>query len=96
MENNNCPFCGSEKVKLVKKSTLFGFNGLDDRIEYHTFSVRCNVCHARGPAYGGKVFCRCYPRIIHGMPDLKMPDWATTDEVLIRKAWDGWNRRTLL
>lgn len=33
-----CPFCGSEKLKVDSKSR-------DGRM---TFSVRCNVCHARG------------------------------------------------
>ena len=37
-----CPFCGSNKVKLVKKKTKYkGHNA-------YVASVRCNCCHARG------------------------------------------------
>ena len=31
-----CPFCGSAKLKIDKKSTLYGYNGLDMRAERHT------------------------------------------------------------
>ena len=47
-----CPFCGSDKTKVETKSknhiTRFG------REEYVSASVRCNVCHARGPIVTGK------------------------------------------
>ena len=37
-----CPFCGSNKLKLVKKRKRYkGHNA-------YTASVRCNCCHARG------------------------------------------------
>lgn len=37
-----CPFCGSTKLKLVKKATKY-----HGRKAYRA-SVRCNCCHARG------------------------------------------------
>lgn len=45
MENKTlkpCPFCGSIKLKVDK-------NTRNGRI---TYSVRCNICHARGGASG--------------------------------------------
>ena len=45
-----CPFCGSTKLKIDKKSVLDRYTGLGVRLERHTYSVRCNVCHARGGA----------------------------------------------
>lgn len=35
-----CPFCGGTKLKVERKSSLAGFNGLDERVDRHTFSVR--------------------------------------------------------
>ena len=86
-ELNRCPFCGGEKLKIEKKSALAGFNGLGERVENHTFSVRCNICHARGGVSGGKVIANRH----FGTRDA--PDWATTDEVLKKRAIDAWNRR---
>ena len=37
-----CPFCGSEKLKLVKKRRIYRGN------KAYTASIRCNCCHARG------------------------------------------------
>lgn len=83
-----CPFCNSTKLKLDYKGVLAGWNGLDERVENHTYSVRCNVCHARGPAFGGKVI----PHRRH--PDsMALPGWATTDEKLKASAVEGWNCR---
>jgi len=85
-----CPFCKEKsRLKLTCKSSFIGFNGLDWRVERHTWTARCNVCHARGPAVGGKVVdCRL-------MSDGRetLPSWATTDEELKEKATALWNRR---
>ena len=82
-----CPFCGGTKLKIDRKSRLAGRNGLDMRVEMHTYSVRCNHCHARGGAAGGRViytpWTRCAPP----------PDWATTDKALEEKAIEAWNKR---
>lgn len=88
MELDNCPFCGSEKLKLESKSRLAGWTGIDARVEHITFSVRCKVCHARGGSAGGKVICSHQ----HIYQD-KMPEWATTEEQLKALAIRAWNRR---
>lgn len=61
--------------------------GLDCREEMHTFSVRCNTCHARGGAVGGRVMNDPWTRCT------QPPDWATTDKTLEAKAINAWNRR---
>ena len=81
-----CPFCGSEKLKIDKKSTLHGHIAGMWRVENHTYSVRCNVCHARGGAVGGKV-----------MPfkpqDFDFSQICTSSEELKERAIQAWNRR---
>lgn len=32
-----CPFCGGTKLKIDRKSRLAGWNGLDMRVEMHTY-----------------------------------------------------------
>lgn len=92
-ENNDgefigkCPFCGSTSLIVDKKSRLAGFNGLEERIEWHIYSVRCNKCKARGPVTSGLVFA---VKNYHNLPD---PDWATTDEEIKSRAIDLWNGR---
>ena len=85
VELKPCPFCGSAKLKIDKKSTLYGYNGLDIRSERHTYSVRCNVCHARGGAIGGFV--------VVDRRVTKVPDKFTTDDELKEKVISAWNRR---
>lgn len=84
-----CPHCKSDKVKVAHKSRLAGFTGLDDRVEYQTYSVRCKSCHARGPVHGGKVIVSfnyfCVTK--------DLPEWATTQMELSRAARLDWNRR---
>lgn len=88
IELKPCPFCGNAKFKVDRKSKFAGYNGLDMRVEQHTYSVRCNVCHARGGAVGGKVL---FGSSIFGK-DIS-PSWATTDVELKEKAIEAWNRR---
>jgi Lar family restriction alleviation protein len=83
-----CPFCGSKKIKLDRKSKYAGYNGADMIVEQHTYSVRCNVCHARGGTVGGKVL---FGSSIFGK-DIS-PSWATTDVELKEKATNAWNMR---
>ena len=83
-----CPFCGSTKLKLESKSRKAGYTGIDALVEQDTYSVRCNVCHARGGAVGGKVIKSCSHIYEH-----YIPEWATTSAALKRKAIEAWNRR---
>lgn len=41
-----CPFCGSDKLSIVRKK---GAKKKWLQLTEMTFSARCNVCHARGP-----------------------------------------------
>jgi hypothetical protein len=82
-----CPFCGSTKLTIDYKSTSVGHNGLGQRVERHTYSVRCNVCHARGGTVGGKVVSH------YRFLKEKLPEWETTDDVLRNKAILTWNNR---
>ena len=90
MELKPCPFCGGTKLKIDRKSKRAGWAGLDDRVEQHTYSVRCNTCHARGGAVGGKVIPYWGFRAREG---LNLPSWATDDKALEEKAIEAWNRR---
>ena len=83
-----CPFCGSTKLKLESKSRRAGWTGIDALVEQDTYSVRCNVCHARGGAAGGRVI----KSHLYVYRD-NMPEWAVTAEELKHKAIEAWNRR---
>lgn len=84
-----CPMCGSKKLKVEHKSRRAGFTGLDDRVEYQTYSVRCNSCHARGPAHGGKVIAS----FNYFSVTQNLPKWATTQMDLSKAARLAWNTR---
>ena len=49
-----CPFCGSTKLKIEKKSSLPSKH-YHYMTKHYTYSVRCNCCFARGGAIGGDV-----------------------------------------
>lgn len=82
-----CPFCNGQKLKIESKSKNIGHNGLDVPIYLVTYSVRCNICRARGGTASGKVLIQVYG-------DMGLPSWATTKEALIKQAADKWNRRS--
>lgn len=86
-----CPFCHSTSVKLVRTAKAIGHNGLDWVVERHTYSVRCNSCHARGGTVSGKVIPQFNPNVIPG--GLKPASWQTTDEALVERAIRLWNKR---
>lgn len=46
-----CPFCGSTKLKIDKKSKLVNYR----HVAIFTVSVRCSCCHARGGTVSGEV-----------------------------------------
>lgn len=85
-----CPFCGSNKTKLDRKSTRAGWTGIDARVEQQTYSVRCNKCHARGATAGGRVITSL--RYVYAD---NLPEWATTEKELKAKAIAAWNRRVV-
>jgi len=68
-----CPFCGSTSVKIHSKH-----NGKWSGTGTHSATVRCNSCHARGPAASCKV--------TKDTP-------YTADEETQRYAADLWNGR---
>jgi hypothetical protein len=84
-----CPFCGSTKLKVECKSVLDGYIGDIHRVKRMTFSVRCNKCHARGGAVGGRVI----DSFRFSMTEKDLPEWATTDTWLKERAIEAWNRR---
>lgn len=47
-----CPFCGSTKLKVDKKSKSVHYR----HISIYTVSVRCSCCHARGGTVSGEVW----------------------------------------
>lgn len=90
VELKPCPFCGSTKLKVMSKSAKAGYTGVEDRVNNITFSVRCNVCHSRGGAVGGKVIVGTRYLTFGG----DLPQWATTCHILRQKAIYLWNTRT--
>jgi hypothetical protein len=87
---NSCPFCGSEIAIMQSKTSLFGYNGLDERIEIHRFYVRCGKCYARGGIVSGRVASH-QTRLLRAGVDL--PEGETTDNRLKILAAEAWNRR---
>lgn len=84
-----CPFCGSKKVKIQGTQRKIGVTGTDEPVARETYSVRCNVCHARGGAVGGKVILTRLR-----LRESELPNWASSRESLQENAIKAWNRRT--
>lgn len=56
IELKPCPFCGSVKLKIDNKQKLGEYDAISmHRLTYVTYSVRCNVCHARGGCVSGTI-----------------------------------------
>jgi len=85
-----CPFCGSKLTKMQSKSSLYGYNGLDERIEIHRFYVRCGSCFARGGVASGKVASHTTRLMRLGV---ELPEGETTDNKIKIAAALLWNRR---
>lgn len=79
-EANNCPFCGYNRVKVdCKKSSNFRYrDGI--REDCYNITVRCNKCHARGPA---NTIWLDYSSSRHTSPI----------NILKNKALESWNTR---
>lgn len=81
--------CGSEKLKVERKT--WNYRGMVHiaHVENQTYSVRCNICHARGPTVSGIVF----PSGFKGeIPDHMKKD-VRSEEELEREAKGQWNSR---
>ncbi len=77
-----CPFCGSNKTKMMVKEVPIGLNGLDDRVFRHMAYVRCLKCNARGPLASGRVMHVTY----------ELPKWAKDPWEINGEAVALWNR----
>lgn len=77
-----CPFCGGNKLKLDSKARKVGLQEMYDGYKAkYTCSVRCNICHARGPT------CTIL---------LKTKTFTTIDEqYLSNLAFEAWNNRAV-
>ena len=80
-----CPFCGSTKLKIEHKSSPPSKH-YHNRVRHYTYSVRCNVCFARGGAVGGDV-------LEMNTTTLDIFEPCVTKEDLIKQAVDNWNTR---
>lgn len=83
-----CPFCGNKKLKIQGIQRKIGVTGTDELVAHETYSVRCNVCHARGGSAGGKIILTRLR-----LRESELPDWASSRESLKEKAIEVWNRR---
>lgn len=79
-----CPFCGSGKLKIVRKSREIRVTGYPRRVHQESFSVRCNVCHARGGTASGKIVQGLYEDI---------PSWSAKESDIVQQAAELWNKR---
>jgi ssDNA-binding Zn-finger/Zn-ribbon topoisomerase 1 len=79
-----CPFCGSNKVKVEGKTKkALSYEGL----EHRTYAVRCNKCHARGGTSSGYIRNALYSLTERGKELMER-------ECEIRnRATEAWNRR---
>lgn len=76
-----CPFCGSNKLKVDKKSR----NGRS------IYSVRCNSCHARGGT------CGCERTTYKSILYNSLANGDPIEEAFTAgKAIEAWNRRVSL
>lgn len=83
-----CPFCGSKKLKIQGTQRKIGATRTDEPVARETYSVRCNVCHARGGAVGGKVILTRLR-----LRESELPNLASSRESLQENAIKAWNRR---
>ena len=89
-----CPFCGSNKVRGVKRNGRTFVNGLDQPIEQHIWYIQCTKCKARGSIASGKV--NLYENVMVSEERRKeFPSWQTTDSELFREAASLWNTRVI-
>ena len=79
-----CPFCGSDKVKVEGKNKKeLSYEGLERR----TYAVRCNKCHARGGTASGYIRNSFYHLTERGK------ELMEHDCEIRKRAIEAWNRR---
>lgn len=76
-----CPFCGSNKTKIDSQQSKF--YGRSDG-KYYKYSIRCNVCHARGPITSS--YINLYDSMADGI------EYTTKAELELRVI-EAWNNR---
>lgn len=75
-----CPFCKGNKLKFDSKTGKDGYkHGI--RFCRYTGSIRCNICHARGPTVSIEIESSRYANITYALDEL------------MAKASDAWNTR---
>lgn len=82
--------CGSEKLKLEKKSGKVC--GYPSYVKSVTYSVRCNICHARGGTASGILVKRGFCENPGKIKNLRVK----SDGELIAQAVSIWNTRVQL
>lgn len=82
--------CGSERLKLDKKSEKVW--GYPSYVKSVTYSVRCNVCHARGGTASGVVLKHCFCDNPDKIKNIKIK----SDGEIIAQAVAIWNTRAQL
>lgn len=75
-----CPFCGSTKLKIDKKSKLIHSR----HVAIYTVSMRCSCCHARGGTVSGEVRTGILNPVSDNLTDY---------ETLTQRAIEAWNKR---
>lgn len=78
-----CPFCGGRKLKIEYKSSPPS-KYYHNRVRHYTYSVRCNICFARGGAAGGDV-------LVMNIVDIFEP--CVGEDELMKQAINNWNMR---
>ena len=87
MRMRSCPFCGSDKLKLMRNAQRAGFTWMDIPVNNVGYYVRCTVCNARGGRVSGKVLA------YHPPAGVALPGWASREDDLKWSAVDAWNMR---
>lgn len=83
----SCPFCGSDKLKLMRNATSAGFTWMDIPVLNVGYYVRCTICNARGGRVSGKV-------LKYELPvGVALPGWDSREDDLAWSAVDAWNMR---
>ena len=81
-----CAFCNKNKLRVEKKNAATRYCSGGPLHNYKA-SVRCNICHARGPVVSGWIRNRRYVKENEWLPD------EISVEELENRAIEAWNNR---